>query len=159
MTRSKRLRNAAWRHFIKAGLIPDDGQMWVLHHKDVCLKDRDPARYHEWRPEDLVPMPQSEHVAIHRPYEKAQNAARSEKANAKRAESNRHPRGKYVIRQTAEERAAMKKRLSEQRKGNRNAEGRVWVNDGVISLMVRPGEIPPGFRPGRIYRRKAVKKA
>ena len=77
-------------------------------------------------------------------------------SNAKRAESNRHPRYKYVIRQSEEERAAMKKRLSEIHAGNKTAKGRVWVNNGIISLMVFPDEIPPGFRQGRIYRRKAL---
>ena len=155
MTRSKRLHDAAWRLFKEAGLIPDDGRMWVLHHVDVNLKSADPARYHEWRPEDLVPITQSDHAKLHGLSGKGTPCAHTPESNARRGESNRHSRGKYVIRQSEEERAAMKKRLSEIHAGNKTAKGRVWVNDGVISLMVRPGEIPPGFRPGRIYRRKA----
>lgn len=37
----------------------------VLHHKDPSLKDNDPERYDEWRPEDLVPMKREEHARLH----------------------------------------------------------------------------------------------
>lgn len=37
----------------------------VLHHKDVELKRNDPARYRQWRPEDLVPMGKREHISLH----------------------------------------------------------------------------------------------
>lgn len=40
---------------------------WILHHKDSTLKQKDPVRYHEWRPEDLEPMTRSEHMKIHFP--------------------------------------------------------------------------------------------
>ena len=38
---------------------------WVLHHKDETLRHTDIARYIEWRPEDLVPMPREEHTSYH----------------------------------------------------------------------------------------------
>ena len=38
---------------------------WVLHHKDETLRSSDIERYIEWRPEDLIPMPKSEHSKLH----------------------------------------------------------------------------------------------
>lgn len=37
----------------------------VLHHKDETLKQRDFARYLEWRPEDLEAITKGEHTKIH----------------------------------------------------------------------------------------------
>nr|DAL90080.1 MAG TPA: hypothetical protein [Caudoviricetes sp.] len=37
----------------------------VLHHLDTTLKQRDPARYHEWRVEDLRPMSIASHNSLH----------------------------------------------------------------------------------------------
>lgn len=38
---------------------------YVLHHKDITLKYRDPERYAEWRTEDLEMITRSEHNKIH----------------------------------------------------------------------------------------------
>lgn len=37
----------------------------VLHHTDTTLKRRDPARYHEWRIEDVVPLTVPRHAGLH----------------------------------------------------------------------------------------------
>lgn len=38
---------------------------WVLHHKDVELRNTDLDRYIHWLPEDLVPMTKSDHMRLH----------------------------------------------------------------------------------------------
>lgn len=60
--------DVAWACFVAAGLIPRDAGRYdyVLHHKDLALKKRDPERYAEWRVEDLVPMTRAEHNKVHR---------------------------------------------------------------------------------------------
>ena len=57
----------AWCYFIASGLLPYNAKKneWVLHHKDIELKYVNPARYNEWRVEDLVPMLKSEHTRLH----------------------------------------------------------------------------------------------
>jgi len=61
----------AWKTFYPEG----EGkakQGYVLHHKDPTLKYRDPERYDEWRPEDLVMMSNSEHSRLHYTEDKRQ---------------------------------------------------------------------------------------
>ena len=43
-----------------------------------------------------------------------------------------------------------KQKCSELHKGNKNVVGRVWVNNGIISKMCLPDEIPEGFVTGRL---------
>lgn len=38
---------------------------YVLHHKDPSLKHNDPARYAEWRIEDLEMLTIEEHISLH----------------------------------------------------------------------------------------------
>lgn len=57
-------RESAWKTFYPEG----NGNAkpgYVLHHKDPLLKYLDPARYNEWRPEDLIMITRSEHTHIH----------------------------------------------------------------------------------------------
>ena len=42
-----------------------DSQRWCLHHIDPNLKHQDPARYHEWRIEDVAPLTIQQHMHIH----------------------------------------------------------------------------------------------
>lgn len=145
--------------------VNDKTQTWDVHHRAEILpcgtysiKDlKDHGLYYKQPASSLVFMTHDEHLRLHglNRSEEAMGLLHSPGSNRRRAESNRHPRGKYKIRQSAEERAAMREKLSEARAGNEIAKGRTWVNDGIISLMVYPDEIPSGFKLGRIYRRKA----
>ena len=42
---------------------------WILHHKDITMKENDVDRYIQWRPEDLVPMTRSQHRSLHNHYQ------------------------------------------------------------------------------------------
>lgn len=61
----------------------------VLHHVDTTLKHKNPKRYAEWRPEDLVPLEKCEHISMHNshPHSKAHNARIS--AGIRRAHEER----------------------------------------------------------------------
>lgn len=42
-----------------------DSQRWCLHHVDATMRQRDPARYHEWRVEDVRPLTVPRHAGLH----------------------------------------------------------------------------------------------
>ena len=42
-----------------------DAWKWVLHHIDPTMKYRDPARYHEWRIDDVSPLTVEQHLRLH----------------------------------------------------------------------------------------------
>ena len=52
----------AWAYF---GLEGSKPYTYALHHKDESLKYRDPERYNEWRPEDLIVMNFNNHSKHH----------------------------------------------------------------------------------------------
>ena len=154
MYNSKFFHSIAFACFQAAGLIPKDSKNWCLHHKDKTLRMRDPKRYYEWRIEDLVPLTSSQHAKLHKLGEIGAKYCQTEEARLKRANSNKHKRGKYTIRQNINERINLSKRLSDKLLGNQVAKDRIWVNNSIISKMVYPNEIPLGFQRGRIYKRK-----
>lgn len=59
-----RLHNKNWERAREYFGIAGDENM-VLHHVDQTLRKRDPERYLEWRPEDLVAIEKGEHTRIH----------------------------------------------------------------------------------------------
>lgn len=62
--RCGRAHEEAWEFFWPEG----HGQAkegYVLHHKDETLIERDPERYNEWRPDDLVMMSWGDHSRLH----------------------------------------------------------------------------------------------
>lgn len=65
------------------------------------------------------------------------------------------PRSEEVKRKISEAKKGLPRSQETKKKLSEATKGRTWVNDGIISLMVYPDEIPSGFRLGRIYRRKA----
>ena len=42
---------------------------WVVHHKDINMKENDIDRYIQWNVEDLVPMTRAQHRALHNHYQ------------------------------------------------------------------------------------------
>jgi len=74
---------------------------WVLHHKDVELKHKDPIRYAEWHIEDLVPMTRVEHTTFH-------------------STGNTNNRGKHISDE-------QKKKIISSLKGNKRALGKHWM--------------------------------
>ena len=59
-----RFHNRNWERARKHFNLKGQSGM-VLHHKDETLKERDFARYLEWRIEDLEVMPRGEHSKLH----------------------------------------------------------------------------------------------
>lgn len=53
----------AWEYFEARGYV--DHYKMVLHHVDPNMKTRDPERYAQWNPEDLIPMTMQEHRKLH----------------------------------------------------------------------------------------------
>lgn len=69
----KELRNLERRNYKRArkwfegkGLIPDDGNTYVLHHKDDTLVYNNVDRYIEWNIDDLEVMEVHEHNRMHK---------------------------------------------------------------------------------------------
>lgn len=56
-------KKLAWNFFEQNGFKNHVGM--VLHHKDITLKSKDPARYNQWLVEDLMPMSKVEHRRLH----------------------------------------------------------------------------------------------
>ena len=56
-------RSLAREHFFGS---KEGRKGWCLHHKDETLRERDIDRYIQWRIEDLVPMTNVEHTALHK---------------------------------------------------------------------------------------------
>ena len=65
---------AAWQYFFPKGngsamitIDPLTGKeiKWELHHVDETLKKNNKERYYEWRIEDLIMIPSSEHHRLH----------------------------------------------------------------------------------------------
>lgn len=148
---------------------------YVLHHKDSSLKYKDPKRYHEWRPDDLIPMTRSEHMKIHHPdaIKYFDNKKQSESLK-KYWQTHTHPMfGKHLSGDTKTKisKAHIGKHLSEETKAKisasnkgltrpsrdlqwseRQREARLGLhywNNGSINKMVKtcPGE---GWVKGRI---------
>lgn len=63
MTQEEQEMHAAAVDYFKALGIWQPGM--VCHHADTTLKQRDPARYHEWRVEDLRPLTVPQHAGLH----------------------------------------------------------------------------------------------
>lgn len=59
---SQHNRNLARLHFFGSKY---GKKGWVLHHKDMTLRENNKERYIQWRIEDLVPMTVSDHCALH----------------------------------------------------------------------------------------------
>lgn len=53
----------AWAYFEAHGYA--NHYKMVLHHVDPNMKARDPERYAQWNPEDLIPMSIQEHRKLH----------------------------------------------------------------------------------------------
>lgn len=60
MTRREKNRVQARIYF---GVYGD--RNYILHHKDTELKEKDPDRYYQYNPEDLVLVTKAEHNRIH----------------------------------------------------------------------------------------------
>lgn len=56
---------AHYRTLIASCGVDVDSQRWCLHHVDATMRHRDPARYHEWRIEDVVPLTVPQHSGLH----------------------------------------------------------------------------------------------
>lgn len=63
---------SSWQWFVENGDIPQDvGKWeWCLHHVDPTMKYFDASRYCLWSLDDVVPMKTSDHVALHKDFEK-----------------------------------------------------------------------------------------
>ena len=61
---ARKFHNKNWKNARKHFNIEGEPSM-VLHHVDDTLMHNDIDRYLEWRPEDLVAIPNSEHSRIH----------------------------------------------------------------------------------------------
>ena len=62
--------------YVYIGLMPPKELRtckWVLHHKDIHLRDTDYNRYRKYLINDVVPMTWSEHKQLHRDLEKLLN--------------------------------------------------------------------------------------
>lgn len=57
-------KSKAWNDARKYFGIENKPDM-VLHHIDIELRQNDPKRYDEWRPEDLTVMSRSAHTSLH----------------------------------------------------------------------------------------------
>lgn len=158
----------AWCYFIASGLLPYNAKKneWVLHHKDMTLKDTDPIRYNEWRIEDLEPMLKSEHTRLHQ-----KNRHMSEDTKAKiRAALKGHEVSEETRRKLSESQKG--KKLSEETIRKRTATYRAnhplkpkvkkphkpkdqkclyWINDGRRNKRIsKDAVIPEGWSKGRI---------
>ena len=109
-----------------------------LHHKDMTLMDRDPERYNEWRPEDLVVMTHSEHTKYHSQFHDRSNW---NYATGKRNGANTHPeKNNYINNNPA----------------TKLFKGTHYYNNGVIELRCKDGEQPEGFIRGRLPRKNKM---
>ena len=54
------------------GELPEEtkSREWCLHHIDPTMKYFDLSRYAEWRMEDVIPMKTSDHLKLHKDFEK-----------------------------------------------------------------------------------------
>lgn len=103
--KSQKARDNARRYF---GLTPNDYNL-VLHHIDPTLKKRNPERYHEWRPEDLIVMTTEEHSSLHHKGKKYteetrkkisaanRDKKRSEETKNKMSEAHKLPVVQYTL--------------------------------------------------------------
>lgn len=71
--KSERCHLSSWNWFVENGCIPayakGTGQ-YCLHHIDPTMKYFDILRYAEWNLSDVVPMTTSDHLKLHRDFEK-----------------------------------------------------------------------------------------
>jgi hypothetical protein len=54
-------RRAAFRYFGIDNKGKPRSEWECLHHLNTLLREKDPERYNQWRPEDLVVMKLSDH--------------------------------------------------------------------------------------------------
>lgn len=76
-TKSKNCHLSTWNFLVDAGEIPlsaAGSQQWCLHHIDPAMLYFQPEKYCEWNLSDVVPMTTSDHVKLHRDFDK-RNAA------------------------------------------------------------------------------------
>lgn len=163
------------------GAIPRDATKfeWVLHHKDPELRHKDPARYAEWRIEDLEPMLKSEHTRLHHAGKVVSEETKAKISQAPKTEEWKRKVSEALKGRTVPE--ERRKRISEsvklalqdpERKAKMSAahlgqvpwnkgmcrerpakdpqKGRIWVNNGERSIKVLPDKIPEGWTLGRI---------
>lgn len=85
----------AWKWFEEHGYKEHRGL--ALHHIDTTMKSRDPKRYNEWRPEDLMVMTVQEHRRLHMK-EQTKGVKHTKQHNSKISESIREhlTKGKMV---------------------------------------------------------------
>lgn len=117
------------REYFGLGAADDD---FVLHHVDPTLKTRDPKRYNEWRPEDLVVMTRAQHTRLHHIGNKhCKGKKLSEEHKKKLSEANK---GKKF----SEEH---KKRIGEAHRGKKHSEeSRKKISESLIGKKARPVE-------------------
>ena len=131
---SMRNKRKAYKYFESIGLLPINRTRneYVLHHKDITLKAKNPERYIEWNIEDLVVMPRSEHSRLHQTGNLYNSGHKRTEATKKLISTNRM--GKNI--------------------GNTIASGRIHITNGIINKMIKPEEyeyyVSMGFYRGRI---------
>lgn len=144
---------------------------WVLHHKDPCLINEDPERYHEWRVEDLEPMTKGDHRRLHMKIAVANGDTK--KYGRPLSEEHKEKLREYAKRPKSEDH---KKKISESNKGKhdmsgsknpnygkkhpgiggrpigspatKGSKGMHWWNNGETDVLSL--ECPEGFVKGRI---------
>lgn len=85
----------AWIYYISLGYTKTSKS--VLHHIDPSLKQRDPARYHQWLICDVVPMTIQEHRSLHMRLEQASRTrTREHNQHISQSLSNTQTRGKRI---------------------------------------------------------------
>ena len=71
LTKSRKCHDITWNYFVLQGEIPEnDSYKWCLHHIDPTMKYFDLSRYASWNIEDVMPMTVSQHIKLHKDFEK-----------------------------------------------------------------------------------------
>lgn len=157
----------AWCYFIASGLLPYNAKKneWVLHHKDIELKYANPARYNEWRIEDLVPMLKSEHTRLHQlgrhlseeHKEKLRNANKGKHLSEEtRRKISEVQKGRKQSEETIKKRVETRKKNHPKKQKQKvlkspEEKGKFWINNSVENKRIAENaEIPAGWHRGRL---------
>lgn len=166
---SEQNRDKARQYFISIGAIPKTAKPreWVLHHKDIYMKNNNIKQYIQWNIEDLIPMTRKEHLRLHSKLnpsckgkklteEHKQKISNSQKGHRNYLPKNFVPwnkgkKGKSVSTETRMKMSASRlgRRISAEHKQHigDSKRGMHWWNNGTIN--VRAKDCPVGFVKGR----------